>query len=483
MINKHVFSDDGADAQDLGLETLRAYFPFTYSEKLDPRSVFSVGEQVQSEYLFASHARTSLKSGFDSVVSEVRFDHQNHIVTIAPRFPVNEANGSSVSMRAICDGVESSLQGTRHAPYASILKRVECDEDAKEVRIHFTRIPLNLKFLFTIPDFSIFNPGKLPLSAHVGDTATGPYLLESATSDLVKLRINDNYPKALRSNSVPNAELVRYNPSETKSFVAQMDPEVHHAAYFYGQALDREDRKNLERKGYKVDTFPTEWFVYLIVKPKVPLKLRQALQTMIHRFQREEKEKLSFGMSAYSISPSDRDFSLSEAEYLNAADLAEAQIDTDASFVVYTLENWAKIPIYAYLIEEVKKTFPKVRIEFLGRGGGQKIFGDEEVQIAISLLGISPSDPLTHFSFLETTLPGFSDIISKKEIAALSTYSDGGEFNRRVKDVEIKAAQRGLIIPVAHYPGVVAYRGDLSRDEERAFGWGIQTWSFRKSSR
>lgn len=465
------------------METLRAYFPFTYSEKLDPRSIFSVGEQVQSEYLFASHARTSLKSGFDSVISDVRFDHEKHVVTIAPRFPVHEANGTTVSMRAICDGVESSLQGTRHAPYASILKRVECDETARELRIHFSRIPLNLKFLFTIPDFSIFNPGKLPLHAGVGDTATGPYLLESASADLVKLRINENYPKALRSNSVPRAELVRYNPSETKAFVAAMDLDTHHAAYFYGQALDEEDRATLGRKGYKVDTFPTEWFVYLIAKHKVPMKLRHALQAMVQRFQQGEKSKLSFGMPAYSISPSDRDFSLNEQEYVGAAGFAGMDTEYDEAFVVYTLESWAKIPIYAHLIEEIKKNFPKARIELLARGGGQKIFADDEVQVAISLLGISPSDPLTHFSFLETTLAGFSDIISKDEIASLSTYADGAEFNRKVKRVEMKSAQKGLIVPVAHYPGVVAYRSDLSRDEDRAFGWGIQTWSFRKDSR
>jgi hypothetical protein len=38
---------------------IRAFFPFSFREKVDPRNIFSVGEQVMAEHLFSFHAKSS----------------------------------------------------------------------------------------------------------------------------------------------------------------------------------------------------------------------------------------------------------------------------------------------------------------------------------------------------------------------------------------------------------------------------------------
>lgn len=50
------------------IKVIRTYFPFIFSEKIDPRAIHSVGEQVQAEHLFAFHSRTDLKSGFRAIL-------------------------------------------------------------------------------------------------------------------------------------------------------------------------------------------------------------------------------------------------------------------------------------------------------------------------------------------------------------------------------------------------------------------------------
>lgn len=460
------------------IKTIRAYFPFLFSEKIDPRHVFSVGEQVQAEYLFAFHARTVLKSGFEGVFSDITFDEANHTVTIRVKYHSVEGDEHNVSFRAICEGLKSSLQGTRHAPYASILRDFRCDETQNRIEIVFTKIPLNLRFLFTIPDLCIFDPTELPLSIDNAGTSTGPYTMESVSNSAVQLKLNPNYPASLRSNNIERAELLNYSPPKTHEFIQQMKPELHHSAYFYGHALEVTDLDLLKEKGYTVEIFPTEWFVFLTVKKQVNAPLKKALLQAMDKYRTEMASKASLGIPAYSISPSDSDFAISAAEYRDAVGPQHEVFDHNTKFTVTTTKSWAEIPFYMRTLNFLKQQFPNMQVQVLERKDGFRLFA-KETDVALALLGISPTDPLTHISFLESTLYGFNELTSKEQLSQLAIKTNAEEFNKGIKEMEVRANQTGLIVPIAHFPGVIAYRKDFVRDETKALGWGIQTWSFK----
>ena len=461
------------------IESIRAYFPFTFKEKLDPRFIFSVGDQVLAEHLFAFHSRMSIKAGFAGALSDFQFDDHSGAVVITQKDVVRRSNGKEISYNTLCDGLKSSLQGTRHAPYASILKGIECDEAKRQIRVNFSAIPVNLRFLFTVPDFSIFDPTELPMTRSNAETATGPYFMDSVSPGEIVLKINPYYPKHQRANDLETAHLINYKPAETREFINKMDTSTEHMAYFYGHALEASDLARLREKNYVVETFPTEWFTYVLIKKEVAENLRQALIKVVDEFrQGDYLTKNSLGIPAYSMSPGDRQFALTRAEYEEARKKSPLAFDHNTKFKVTTLVNWAKVPFYANLISFLKLRFPNMELELLEPKDSTKLFA-KGVDISLSLLGISPSDPLTHLSFLESTLYGFDEIVSKEDISKLAIVADVSVFNKMVKEIELKINRAGLLVPIAHFPGVVAHRNDLIRDDSIANGWGIQTWSFR----
>lgn len=467
-------------ATEVKMNTIRAYFPFTYKEQIDPRSVFSVGDQVLAEHLFAFHARSMLKGGFAPVFSQINFDNQKNQVTIQPKYPIVQNSGETVPMAVLCEGLKSSLEGTRHAPYASIFKEINCNESLNQIVITFTKIPVNLRFLFTVPDLSIFDHRQLPMGMVNRLASSGPYRIESITATRVELKLNPKYPKELRANQVENAELIHYNPSETSQFIQQMNPEQHHSAYFFGHALGDKDIPTLREKGYRVETFPTEWFVYLLIKKQVAKPVKEALIAAIDEFRSNELPKFPLGLPAYSIAPSDREFALNQEEFpkLRIARDPVGQRIAELAFKVSTATTWAEIPVNAKLLEFLKHRFPRMEVELITPSEGMRLF-DKNTDISLSLLGISPSDPLSHLSFFESVVYGFGDLVSKEDIAQLATQTESAEFNRRAKELEKRIIRSGLVVPIGHFPGVVAYRNDFIRDDSLAFGWGIQTWSFR----
>lgn len=458
-------------------DIINAYFPFRFRSSLDPRSIFAVGEQVMAEYIFAFHAKTGQKTGFQNLMSKVSLNESSNRVQIEIEAPIYANNGKEIPFQGICEGIKSSLNGTRHASYSSILKRVDCRPAERIIDISFTKIPINLKFLLTLPDFSIFAPEELPLNLEKQGTSAGPYRLSSVTSERVTLEANKFYPNKLRANQL-DAELLRYSPDNTREFIQAMRPETHHSAYFFGHALEPADVQLMQEKGYVVELFPTEWFVYLVARGSGDKELASALREQIDLFRESELKKVSLGLPAYSIAPTDRPFALSKADYEKNALPSLPGFDFNKKFKVATLSSWVQVSFNSKILAFLKKRFPNMEVEEIALAESGRLFSGE-YDVSLALLGISPSDPLTHLSFFESTLAGFSELVSKEEIASLSIETEPEVFYQRLKDVERRIKKSGLIIPIAHFPGVVAHRADLKRDESIAFGWGIQTWSFR----
>jgi hypothetical protein len=463
------------------LDSINLYFPFVFSEKIDPRSIFTVGDQVLAEHLFGFHAHISPKAGFEDYTSEVRFLPGRSEVSVHPKFELRRGDGSYLAFKQLCVGLESSLRGTQHAPYHGILDGIDCDESTRKAVIKFKTIPVNLRFLFTLPDFAIFDPIDLPLSAHNGIRSTGPYTLEGLSRDHASLKRNPFYPKELMSNDVDHIEISRYSAGDSEVLVNQMTPESHHAAYFFGYSLTNDDLNKLRNKGYSVSISPTEWFVYFSLKKGVHPDIRAALAGVTEQFKASAEFHSSLGVAATSIAPSDREYALSpdDLKKILETKFQATTIKRLPAVKVATLETWAGIPFFAKALNYLKKELPNVTVELLPPAQIGKLFSDE-IQIALCPLGISPTDPLSHFSFLANTFAGFKSIISLEEIAEVATITDPTEFNHRVQDFERRTIASGFLLPLGHFPGVVAMRSDFKVNESQSFGWGIQAWSIRQ---
>ncbi|RYE00903.1 MAG: hypothetical protein EOP50_02930 [Sphingobacteriales bacterium] len=92
-----------------------------------------------------------------------------------------------------------------------------------------------------------------------------------------------------------------------------------------------------------------------------------------------------------------------------------------------TLSTWVAIPFNAKLLTYLKSYFPGMQVDVVPPSEGMKLFGPE-VDVALSLLGISHSDPLTHLSFLESALDGFSEVGNPKRFDHYQSYSIGVSY-------------------------------------------------------
>jgi len=459
------------------LDKISLYYPFSFRENLNPLNVFSVGDQVLSEHLFGFHARTSIKSGFESLLSDVTIESTAGILTVKPKYQINSADGSLLSFESICNSIKTSMAGTRHAPYGSILNNVVCDKEKPEIKISFKKIPVNLRFLLTLPDFCLVDPEFVPMTKESAlKASTGPYYLKSIADGMANLSINLHYPSDLRANSIPDLELINYKAGNSLAFIESMSPKVQHGAYFFGFSINQFAIENLKSKGYTVELFPTEWFVYLVAREGLSSEVRSNLLKILENFKQSKSMQESLGSPAHSIAPSDRQFSLKKD---NDVATQSGQISISKYPIkITTLKSWIDNPFFKVTIEEIKKYFPNLEIELLDPSDSKRLFS-YDTMLTLAPLGISPTDPLTHFSFLESALSGFDKIISKDEIARASIIDDESEFNKTIQNLERKVVQSKLLMPIAHFPGVIAYRKDFKIDQNIAFGWGLQAWAFQ----
>jgi len=83
----------------------------------------------------------------------------------------------------------------------SLVKDIKCD--GKSIEIRFSTIPANIRYLLTLPDFSMDDADRPPLANDSLRPSTGPYYLTHLTSTSAELRINPFYPASLRANTIP----------------------------------------------------------------------------------------------------------------------------------------------------------------------------------------------------------------------------------------------------------------------------------------
>lgn len=455
-------------------QLITIYHPYKPIFPMDPRKIYSVGDQVLSEHIFAFHSRESIKSGFQPVVSNVTFDNKSHTVKIEPRFPLKNSDGSLIPLKTVCDAAISSFKGTQHSPFSSIFISADCSSD--HVTLNLSKIPVNLRFLFTLPDFSIFEPNLLPLTGKSPIRSTGPYSFDGIDGNGVKLKRNSFYPSSLVANQVENVLLKSYSSAETAKLVDEVDPNRDQLLYLYGHALSEEGADRLRHKGYRLNYFPSEWMVYINFTEKLPTTDRNFIGNIIDSNRDPLMHFAKTGQKAFSIAPSDRSFGVNEKLYFEQnLPLNSASNYKPKSFIFGTLSHWYKIPLFKATLDLLIQSTP---------GSTLKLFDDfdkmqTEADVSLQMLGISPADPLSHLTFLMKENKSYSSVLTDQIITKLSLIDDAETFNRSVRDVELDIASKRIIIPIAHFPGIVAEAPGFERDEALAWSWGTQAWTYR----
>lgn len=455
--------------------TIEAYFPFKFTGSVDPRAIFTVSDQIVGEHVFAFHARQSINGGFQPVISRLDFFPEHGRIDIVPLHSIATSDGAGFPLRNICRGVAKSLGGTQHAPYASLVKGVDCLEREGKISIRLSAIPVNMRFLFTLPDFSIYNPASVPLTPANLAPTTGPYSIVSMTQEAVELKRNPHYPAALVANTVPTVRLHSYPAVRTGALIDELRADSHHMIYLYGYAVSSADLKKLKAKDYVVEAYPEEWLVYVGFGKKVPMAEREAIAAVVDDDRERWLADAAFGSSAYSISPSDRSFALSKQEY-SAAGKRVASKRMTVNRRLVTHKSWYELPLFRTICDALQARFPGMELRLV-ENFNEIFSGDEDV--LVSPLGISHSDPLSHLAYLANALPGFDAAVAGGEVAKAAVLADPGRFDSVIKGFERRVRERRALVPVGHFPGIVAHASRFERDENLSYSWGIQTWSYR----
>lgn len=456
--------------------TIEAYFPFKFTGSVDPRAIYTVSDQIVGEHVFAFHARQSINGGFQPVVSRLDFFPERGRIDIAPLHAIATSDGIPFPLRNICQGVAKSLSGTQHAPYAALVQGVDCLEREGKISIRLSAIPANMRFLFTLPDFSLYNPATVPLTPANLAPTTGPYSIVSMTHEVVELKRNPHYPAALVANTVPAVRLHSYPAVGTGALIDALRPDSHHMIYLYGYAVSATDLEKIKAKDYVVEAYPEEWLVYVGFGKKVPIAEREAIAAVVDDGRERWLSDAAFGSSAYSISPSDRSFALSKQEYSAAAGKRVASVRATVNRRLVTHKSWYALPLFRKICDALQARFPGMELRLVDNFN--EIFSGN-ADVFVSPLGISHSDPLSHLAYLANALPGFDTAVAGGEVAKAAVLSDPGRFDSVIKGFERHVRERRALVPVGHFPGIVAHAPRFVRDENLSYSWGIQTWSYR----
>ena len=443
-----------------------AHFPFTFGTSVDPTNIFTVGQQVIAEHTFAFLARRSINRGFDGSAASVQIDSTNNFFRAQLMTSVKSADGKTFDKKDLCSTLKTTVLGTTHAPYKSLLKEIVCDDTG--VSVFYKTLPTNIRYLLTLPDFCLYRANEIPLNGANMKSATGPYYPEMISNERVVLKRNKHFPKELVANDIEEAELVAYSASEASLLIEKLDFETDSAAYFFGYSINDSDIERLKNKNFEIEISPQEWLMYFKVSDTVPQNVKSALNSLTEKI-RAVVSEATLGEPTETL-----------AQYGNAQLSSSLPSDLKAleGVTLFTMSNWSSTPAFRKILDVVRDLAPGFKIVTLPREKMSDLYSNK-VPIGLNVLGLSPVDKLSHLSFLATSLEGFSSIISVDEIAAASAITDEVQLNEKLRQFDHRLQASKLILPVAHFPGVIAVSKQWKVNRDLAFDWGIQLWSIQ----
>jgi MarR-like DNA-binding transcriptional regulator SgrR of sgrS sRNA len=454
------------------MKELNIYVPFIFSEQIDPRSVYTVGDQVVSEHVFAYHSSASIKKSTLELFSRITIDHSKNLVEIRPLREIRDNLGNLLTFEDICASVKSSFTGTQHTKYKSLVQSLTCKDGL--IQIHMKAIPINLEYWLRSTDFAIYSTAKLPLKNSAENSSTGPYSVVSMSPSKVELKVNKFFPIEFTANRLEKVTLESYRPGELDSVLNLNEM---HLAYMYGYSVNEEIMTKLKERNFKIQIFPNEWLMYLGFQRNLDFQTRNTIAAKIDSIRSSFQDKIVFGSTAYSTVPGDRAYGLRMDEYFqNIQKSSKIKIPKKLKFA--TLDEWARIPLFDFIINELAREF-EIDVKLFQRKNLQDIYSSDEADFYLSPMGISAADPLGNYSFFLTYEELFKDALTEKNLVSLYQEKDFQRFASQVKDIELRLLKQRILVPLGHFPGIVIESPSLVRDEKKSWDWGIQAWAYK----
>lgn len=454
------------------MKELKIYLPFVFSKNIDPRAVHTVGDQLISEHIFAYHYSASEKESVLPLFSNVHIDHERKYVNIDILKDVFDSRGYKLTPAQICNSIKSSLSGTQHTKYSSLVESVECDE--KNVKIKMSAIPINLEYWLRSTDFAILNIENLPVSNSKLSSTTGPFFLTNLEPGYVELKLNKFFPEEFRSNNIETVIFQSYSPGAVKSLGDKSDLDL---AYLYGYTVSRKFLDSLRAKGFKYQIFPNEWLVYIGFHENVSLEERRLIASLVDTLKESMKDSIEMGSLSYSTTPSDRAFGLLKNDYEKLAESSGIR-KLNRELTISTLDEWVEIPLFKHVLSQLQERF-SIKLKIFTRKEMSEIYSSDQADLYLSPMGISAADPLGNYSFLRSFNGLFQNILTDEILAEYYKESDFIKFSERIKELEYKIIKERVLVPIGHFPGVVLESSRLSRDDSKSWDWGIQAWTYK----
>lgn len=454
------------------MKELKIRVPFLFSKTIDPRNVFTVGDQMLSEHLFAFHSASNSSGSELKLFSDISILADQNLVRLKLVRNVMNSDGDKLSIEEICKTVKDSMSDTKHTKYSSLLEKITCNDPF--VDIHLKSIPINFEYWIRSIDFAIQPKELTPVSMDHKHPTTGPYKLVSLKNDEVNLTANKYFPSELRSNDVSEVNIKSYKSSEFLDLIEGRDFDL---AYIYGHMVDDNLIKALKKEKYKIQMFPNEWLLYFGCHDSLNIEERRYFAGIVDEVKNKVKNEFTVGQLAYSITPAGRGFGVSKKDYEKLNNPAKNGI-VNKKFKIATLDEWANVPFIKKVLNELKSKV-SVEIVLFTRANFPKVYDKKEADIYLSPMGLSAADPLGNFSFLIELNTLIHESLSVSQIQELYTFKGFDAFRNEIYEIETKILSNRSVIPIGHFPGVVAESDKVHRSEEYAWDWGIQAWTYK----
>jgi len=126
------------------------------------------------------------------------------------------------------------------------------------------------------------------------------------------------------------------------------------------------------------------------------------------------------------------------------------------------------------------RAHPELTLQQIRSSAAKELYSESEVYLAG--VGISPSDPISHYAYQLAESNSLNPVVSRSLLAKIASTSSSDAFNSQIKDIERKIAKERLLVPIVHVSGVVAESQIFEKEESLSWSWGIQPWTYRISS-
>ncbi len=472
LLSVVVFSTNSCRKNEVQLNKLTVHTPFRFSEKINPRKIITIGDQILSEHLFAAHSVRNPNLGLIDVFSTVDINRIDNIIMFSLKNEIILSNGERLSVTDICKSTKLSFLDTSHSQLASLVISVQCSDG--NILVKMREIPTNMEALLSIPDFFIYNENQIPVSSENITPTSGPYQLLSISEKQVKLKINKYYPDSLKANNVEYVDINQLESDSLDLFLKTHHDQKHLLAYWGGYFIKDEDIESINNENMVLSIFPSEWVFMIGFNNKTfSLEDRRLLASLINLNKTDILKNSPLAQASNSVSPSDRSFGLLSTD-LDYPTRIERPIRLSRELSIgFRLRDKDQILIKNLISQLIK--IDNLKIEFFDHPSD--IYSKTDAYCGVQ--GISAGDPVHHMNFFYKYEPLYKEVVSIDELNSISLIDDNQKFVKEIKKIEKRVSSSAVIIPIAHFPGVVLHSNDLKPDEGLVGDWGIRSWTYQ----